>query len=652
MRSAERLSEPAAGAAGYVMLGRHVLSAERGMRSDITKRGLRRFGGLYSALRIPHSALEWLGPVFDKELRVSSRRRRNYVLRFAYLAVLTLFVAGTWAGGVGSAGGSPSARLQQMPQVGKAVVFTVVIFQFVVLPLVAAIGLSTSISEEVHRRTLGVLMSTPVRPIQVVLGKLLSGLLQIGLLLAISLPLLIVVRLFGGVPWGFLVAGLSITLTTVLVIGCLSMLISTATRRPYVSVILSLVALFLMFALLVGFWMVVMLQMEFSSGSGSAQTYQLLELVTVCLNPYAAMVLVSRELLSPGSPGLYGWAWMVHCGLMIGVSALLILWCARRVRKVGAGLAAGETPEAQAVPPAASASDGSPLPARAPRRAARGAAIRRVTGSPVVWKELRGRFARHRALAFWLVVGASLLVVPIDVLAMIADSSWAHEAVFVILAVLLVILGIIVTAVPGATSIAAEKEAGTLELLLCSPLASGAIVLGKALGAIRRALPAWIPLAVHFVLFTVFLQAHVVVLLHVAVIVAGVLAFLTGAGLFFSTWARKTSVAVLLSVGLCVVLWGVVPIGAGMLDGLFLHRDRLSGPCLVVHPVVQSGVAAVSAAEAAAYNRDLDYAWPPPVNSTGWLGSLLLLAGTAAGYGAAGVGLTWAAVGLLRRRAP
>ena len=31
--------------------------------------------------------LSWLtGPIFDKELRVSSRRRRNYVLRFVYVA--------------------------------------------------------------------------------------------------------------------------------------------------------------------------------------------------------------------------------------------------------------------------------------------------------------------------------------------------------------------------------------------------------------------------------------------------------------------------------------------------------------------------------------------------------------------------------------
>jgi hypothetical protein len=36
--------------------------------------------------------LRLAGPIFDKELRVASRRRRTYVLRFVYVGVLTLFV--------------------------------------------------------------------------------------------------------------------------------------------------------------------------------------------------------------------------------------------------------------------------------------------------------------------------------------------------------------------------------------------------------------------------------------------------------------------------------------------------------------------------------------------------------------------------------
>ena len=36
------------------------------------------------------------GPIFDKEMRVSSRRRRNYVLRFLYIGFFTFLVAVAW----------------------------------------------------------------------------------------------------------------------------------------------------------------------------------------------------------------------------------------------------------------------------------------------------------------------------------------------------------------------------------------------------------------------------------------------------------------------------------------------------------------------------------------------------------------------------
>ena len=40
------------------------------------------------------AGLDWLtGPILDKELRVSSRRRRNYWLRFAYIGLLMIPLA-------------------------------------------------------------------------------------------------------------------------------------------------------------------------------------------------------------------------------------------------------------------------------------------------------------------------------------------------------------------------------------------------------------------------------------------------------------------------------------------------------------------------------------------------------------------------------
>jgi|GEM_PF-3716389 len=88
------------------------------------------------------------GPIFEKELRVSSRRRRNYLLRFAYIALLTLFVIIAWltiGGGIKVSGGITTSRSSL---IGQIITTVIVGFQFVALQLIAVItnlGLTLSL---------------------------------------------------------------------------------------------------------------------------------------------------------------------------------------------------------------------------------------------------------------------------------------------------------------------------------------------------------------------------------------------------------------------------------------------------------------------------------------------------------------------------
>jgi ABC-2 type transport system permease protein len=158
----------------------------------------------------------FFGPIFDKELRVSSRRQKNYTLRFVYIILLTIFLALAWLNAVQYIGSSTLNLVARMADAGKTVIRMIIWFQFIVTQCIAVIMLSTSISDEIYNRTLGVLMTTPISSFQIVMGKLFSKLLQVMLLLAISLPLLAIVRVFGGVPWNYVVSSLCITLTTVI----------------------------------------------------------------------------------------------------------------------------------------------------------------------------------------------------------------------------------------------------------------------------------------------------------------------------------------------------------------------------------------------------------------------------------------------------
>ena len=75
-------------------------------------------------------------------------------------------------------------------------------------------------------------------------------LLQIILLLGISLPLLAIIRVFGGVPWDYVVSSLCIILTTVIFVSSLSLFFSVFTRKAYSVILVTILTLFVLFALL------------------------------------------------------------------------------------------------------------------------------------------------------------------------------------------------------------------------------------------------------------------------------------------------------------------------------------------------------------------------------------------------------------------
>ena len=73
----------------------------------------------------------WLsGPIFEKELRVISRRRRHYLLRLVYLALLSIFVIIAWINTV-EYGQTSVSSIYRMADAGKWIVGTICWFQFI-----------------------------------------------------------------------------------------------------------------------------------------------------------------------------------------------------------------------------------------------------------------------------------------------------------------------------------------------------------------------------------------------------------------------------------------------------------------------------------------------------------------------------------------
>lgn len=541
--------------------------------------------------------LGWLtGPIFDKELRVSSRRRRNYVLRSVYVGLFMLILIMVWTNFVAYRA-RPSAVYvsSRMAEAGLMIISFVIWFQFMASQAIAIVMLSTSISDEIYHRTLGVLMTTPIGSLQIVLGKLLSKLLQLMLLLAITLPLLAIVRIFGGVPWGHLVASLCVTLTTLAFVGSLSLFFSIFTRRAYVVIMVTILTMGLLFALIP---YVVAFLLYYPNDPGTTFVK-----VLSCVNPYLIMGMETTGLFAP-RPRLFV-AWPIHCAAMLGVSGLLLLVSVVFVRKAALRQAMGQT---------GLWSDR--RRAGKKEETAQTGATRRVTGSAVLWKErqipLLGRRKVAKILAGLAVVALLLLTYELCARKKALEEQETHAAYIVIFAS----IGMLFTTVLPATCITVERESRTWPLLLTTTTGDWEIIGGKLLGTLRRCLPAWLLLFIHTIVFVLAGMIHPVSVLQLGILVAWIMLFLSGTGLYFSTRFKHTTTAVIANMALAVGLWAILPLVLGI-----ARTDDLLKLCVDMNPLVHAGVIASATSHRgglAAYEW-LEGGMSDVVEATGWI---------------------------------
>ena len=486
-------------------------------------------------------SLSWLtGPIFDKELRVSSRRRRNYVLRFAYLALLTIFLVLFWLQEVPYRGASGALLSSRMARAGQTIIMFIVWFQFCATQIVAVIMLSNSISDEIYHRTLGLLMTTPINSFQIVMGKLFSKLLQLILLLAISLPLLAVVRVFGGVPWDYVISSLCITLTAAIFVGALSLFFSIFSRRAYVVIIMTFFTLGMLFAVLPLFTALFLRHVVSDREFSSVLSY---------LNPYFLLGLNTEAMMSPRMGGwITTFSWPLHCAAMLAGSVLMLSVSVIMVRKVAIRQATGQlgtSSRRRSNRKAASASAGRP---------------RRVKGPPVLWKELRSPVLGRRKIITFAVIIGCLILLFITYGFCERANILDEEGIHILYVFIFMCLGMLFTIVLPATCITSEKESRSWPLLLATTLSDWKIISGKFIGILRRCLPIWFVLFGHIIVFTLAQMIHPIAIIQMAILVAWIVVFLSGTGLYFSSRFRRTTTAVIMNFALAAVIWAIVPL--------------------------------------------------------------------------------------------
>jgi len=540
------------------------------------------------------AGLTWLtGPIFDKELLVSSRRARYYTLRFVYLILLTICVAILWIEMVEtSSPGSPAYQTSRMAEAGKHIITLIIWFQFIVAQFLAATMLSNSLSEEIKKQTLGLLMTTPITSLQIVMGKLLSKLLHIILLLAMSLPLLAVVRVFGGVIWDFLIAGLCITLTAVLLAGSISITFSLSTKKNRQ---ITTRAVSILIFLYLGIPSLTAGILHFYNLPG-----QNFETFFTYTNPFFTLAALTDSMISGSPATTVSASWPLHCIIMLAGSVLLLTLTTILVRKVALRQINSSSTN-QSINWFCWWKKSAPVH---PDQQDFNGPIRRIKGSPIVWKEIKAPLNEKKI--FWRrLTNFFFALIIITAYSICIWKNWMLETeTQVAFVIAYLVIGMTTLISFGSSSITSEREARTWPLLLTTPLDNWQIIKGKALGILRRSLPLWLLLFGHVAVFTCIGAIHPSAIFLLIIPVASLVSITLSAGLFFSSWPRKTVTATNLTIGFFVLIGLIFPIFVG----IGCHGEGIFSS----NPIVQAGIIMGSSTGSHA-DRDLSqlsYDWP------------------------------------------
>ena len=186
-----------------------------------------------------------ISAIMVKELRGRMRGRRAFVILTLHVLLLAAFA---WMferineesiASMSSYGGQATYA---SASVGRGVFLGLLMLQTLMVAVLAPAATAAAISSEREHQTLELLTVTPISSLAIVLGKLLSALAWVFVLVLASIPVTALVFVFGGVAPDDVIRGYAVLFATVIGLGSIGIFFSALTRRTGASTGLSLVA--------------------------------------------------------------------------------------------------------------------------------------------------------------------------------------------------------------------------------------------------------------------------------------------------------------------------------------------------------------------------------------------------------------------------
>ena len=291
-------------------------------------------------------------PLLVKELRGRMRGARAFVVLTVYLLLLgclTSMVYYTYNASVSGFGGALNTA-----DLGRTVFATVVLIELFMVVFITPAFTAGAISGERERQTYELLRTTLLPARRLVLGKVVSALTYILLLVLAAVPLESLAFVLGGVVVEELLLALVILVVTALAFAVFGVFFSSLARTTLVSTVLTytmallttigLPLLLLIFALV--------LVEPFTSGPGSSATSWALDAalaylmyIIAGLSPLTAAIFTEEALQQEGAL-LYFWhqvdathrvpipsAWIVYTVAYLVLAVVLLVVTVLRVRR-------------------------------------------------------------------------------------------------------------------------------------------------------------------------------------------------------------------------------------------------------------------------------------------------------------------------------
>lgn len=467
------------------------------------------------------------GPIIAREVATTPRTLRYYLWRASFSCLLLILLWTAWQGIIGW---QDVREVGVMARFGSVVYGVFAMLQLVIMLFFAPLSTAAAVAYEKDRRTFNLLLMTSLSDLEIVVGKLVAGLLNILIILGASVGLLSICALLGGISFRQVADLFAVTAASGVAGGAMGLLIALWRDRTFQSISLTIL-------------MVVFSVTGVELFAVAFPTVSFLEVpVKEILSPIRAMMAVLYPRADQTAGFIHGSS-LVYIGIRLTFAALIVAFGTWKLRKwnpgrnepreqgdeteaevvetiqevkvreedaelpvaVGVGealnqaVAGGAIAKGPAGPAGAPARGGADLPfddssgattgLHVPRRTHRRVAApprpyRKPWTNPILWRELKTRAYGTRPL---IIKGCYLLLFALGVgffhflgegMANPLGSSLA------LIVVGLAVLSLIMINAQGVTALTSERDSGALDLLLVTELSPGNFIYGKLYGVL------------------------------------------------------------------------------------------------------------------------------------------------------------------------